>query len=149
MRWNPSQCYLDSQEHESKWLGTWRKTKYYCSAKGTWQSNDSIILIDWCIAQPSSEKLSTVVCWNKYRDPQQNNMQRMRHLETVCPKWDTSINSFLSQFRKSYLRAGRKVVRARGMNNTKETEPSKHRRTEAHMSLQLLWNIHRACTAVS
>lgn len=45
-------------------------TKCYCFAKGTEQSNHSIIPICQCLAQPSSEKLPVEVDANIYRESQ-------------------------------------------------------------------------------
>jgi hypothetical protein len=44
------------------------------------------ILIDECLGQPSSEKLPPAVDGNKHRDPQLDNVQRLRDLEALSPK---------------------------------------------------------------
>jgi hypothetical protein len=46
----------------------------------------SVILIDQCLPQPSSEKFSFVADGNQYRDPQTEN-----GLGTFSPKWDVFI----------------------------------------------------------
>ena len=55
------------------------------------QLNDSewhsAILIDQYLDQSSSEKLLTTV-GTKYKDPQADNMQRVKDLGTLRPKWE-------------------------------------------------------------
>ena len=69
-----------------------RRTKYYCSAKGTQQSNDfqrySAIPIDQCLIQLSLKKLPPGVDGNQYRDPRLNSVQRVRNFGTLSPKGD-------------------------------------------------------------
>jgi hypothetical protein len=44
------------------------------------------MFIDQCLSQPSSEKLPSLVYWNKYRESQLNNIHKMRDLGTLDPK---------------------------------------------------------------
>ena len=66
-------------------------------------------------------------------------MQRLGDLETLSPEWDVPTKSLLSGTRKLCRRGCRKNVRARGDGGTKETRPSKHGRTDTHMSSQRRW----------
>jgi hypothetical protein len=65
-------------------------------------------------------------------------MQRLGDLETLSPEWDVPTKSLLSGTRELCRRGCRKSVRARGDGGTKETRPSKHGRTDTHMSSQKL-----------
>ena len=55
------------------------------------------ILLDsyQCLAQPSSERLPPAADGSRYRDPQLDNVQRVRDLGTVGPTWAalSSLNS--------------------------------------------------------
>lgn len=53
------------------------------------------MLLDQCLAQPSSLKLPSATNKNKYRDPQPYIILRMAYIEALIPKPDVSIK-FLS-----------------------------------------------------
>jgi hypothetical protein len=53
------------------------------------------LVTDQCLPQPSSETPPPAVD-NKYRDSPLDNVQRMRDLETLRPKWGVSTKSFPS-----------------------------------------------------
>ena len=63
--------------------------------------------------------------------------ERERDLGTFSPKWDVSIKSLPPEFRESWGRGGRKIVRARRDGRHQETRPSKHR-TDTQMNSQRL-----------
>jgi hypothetical protein len=52
------------------------------------------MLLDQCLAQPSSEKLPLAVDGDRYRDLKPDTIQRMKGLATLSPKWEVSIKSF-------------------------------------------------------
>lgn len=64
--------------------------------------------------QLSTEKLPPGADENKYRDPQPDNIQRMRHLETQNSKSDVSIKSLPSGSREHCWKGGRKTGKSRG-----------------------------------
>ena len=49
------------------------------------------MLLDQCLAQPSSEKLPLAVDGDRYRDLKPDTIQRMKGLATLSPKWEVSI----------------------------------------------------------
>jgi hypothetical protein len=53
-----------------------------------------ICTVDQCLAQSSSEKLPSAADGNNYRDPQPDNVQRVRDLGTLSLKQDVFITSF-------------------------------------------------------
>lgn len=60
---------------------------------------------------PSSETL-LIVDGNLYRDPQLNNMQRVRDFAALSLLWGVFINPLSPGHRKLCGRRGRKIVRA-------------------------------------
>lgn len=56
--------------------------RYYYSSKGTQQLNDIL----WYLTQPSLEVCLPVLDWNKYRDSQDNKVQRMGDLGIISFK---------------------------------------------------------------
>ena len=58
---------------------------------------------------------SPAVDGNKYRDPVPNNVQKVRDLGTVSPKWDVSIKPLLTRLKEICRRRNRKrkIVRTR------------------------------------
>lgn len=51
------------------------------------------ILIHHCLSQLSSENLSSVVDWKKKSHTIEKHAGKLRDLENVSPKWDTSLKS--------------------------------------------------------
>ena len=77
-----------------------------------------------CLAQLSSEKLPPEQMAIKRETRSQT--QRLRHLRTLSPKWDVSINFFQSGSGKEPCRrGGGKGVRARGQGGHQEDKASK------------------------
>lgn len=64
-----------------------------------------------CLLQ--SPPVSSCIRRNKYRDPQPDNMQRVRNLVKLSPKWQSSIKPLCSGFREPCRREGRKSIRSR------------------------------------
>ena len=58
---------------------------------------DTVTPINLCLTQASSEKASLAIDRNQHRDPQLDNMQRMRDPRTPRPKWDIFIKPLLSE----------------------------------------------------
>jgi hypothetical protein len=77
-------------------------------------TNDIRLNSDLCLPQQSPEKLPSTIHGNKYRDPQPDDIQRVRNFGALIPKLDVFIKSFPSGFRQPRGREGRKSVRARG-----------------------------------
>lgn len=50
---------------------------------------------------------------NKYKDPELDNMQRVRNLGTLCPKWVVFIKPLPSGGRELCNKGGIKILRAR------------------------------------
>jgi hypothetical protein len=65
-----------------------------------------------CVTQPSSEKLPPEADGNKYRNPQMDNVQNVRDLGTLSPKWNVFTKSLPSGLRKPCGRGGGKIVRS-------------------------------------
>lgn len=59
-------------------------------------NDNSVILIDQCFVQPSSQKLPPAADGNINRDPQSYNMKRVRKLGTFSPRKDVSVKLFPS-----------------------------------------------------
>lgn len=57
-----------------------------------------------------SEKLHPTADRNKGRDPQLDNTQSMRDLETPSSKWDVSIKFLYLELREFFGRQGRKIL---------------------------------------
>lgn len=72
------------------------------------------MFIDQCLSQPSSEKLPLATERNKYRGLQPGNMEKVRDLGILSPKWNVSTKSLLSEVKKTWCRGGIKFVQARG-----------------------------------
>jgi hypothetical protein len=53
------------------------------------------LLIHSCLAQLSSEKHLPAVNVNRYKDPQLDNVQRVKSLGTLRPKWGVFIKYLL------------------------------------------------------
>lgn len=74
------------------------------SSKETQQLNNSLwyaaILIDKCLSQQLSEKLLSAVDRNRLRDPQADNVKRVRDLWPLSPNVDVSIEFLPSEFKK-------------------------------------------------
>lgn len=68
------------------------------------------MVIDGHFAQPSSEKCPPAADGNKYRDPQPDNVQRVRDPGILSSKWNVSIRSLPSGLR----RGGGNPVSSRG-----------------------------------
>jgi hypothetical protein len=84
------------------------------------------IFINQCFAQSSSKKLSSASDKNKHRDPQANNTQRVRDLETFSLKQDVSIKSLPLWLRKSCRGGGKKRVKEpKGLEDTGKRNRSK------------------------
>lgn len=77
---------------------------------------------DLYLAQPISDKLPPATDENKYRDPQPDNMQRVKDLGTLSPKMEGSIKFFLAGTRKLCGRGGRKSVKPEMMVDTKNQD---------------------------
>lgn len=52
-----------------------------------------VITTDQCPIQPSEEKLLLAVDGDQQRDPQQDNVQTVRDLGGLSPKWDVFIKA--------------------------------------------------------
>lgn len=50
--------------------------------------------MDHCLVHPSSETLPPEANGSKYRDTQPDNMQKMKDLATLSPKWDIPIKYY-------------------------------------------------------
>ena len=72
------------------------------------------------------------------QNPQLDDVQRVKELGTLGPKWDVFIRSLASGLRKLWRRGSRKCVGACRKAHTKETVSSRHSRTDAHMNSQRL-----------
>ena len=107
----------------------WDRTHTQCYLGGT----------DLCLAQPTSDKLPPATDENKHRDPQTDNMQKVRDLGTLSPNREGSIKFFLTGTRKLCGRGGRKSIKARGDGRYRESRPSRHNRAGTHMNSQRLW----------
>jgi hypothetical protein len=59
-------------------------------------------------------KLPPSVDGNKYRDPQTKNLQRIKYLGILSPKWDVSITLLSLGLKEHYRRGGGKILRVRG-----------------------------------
>ena len=59
------------------------------------------------------------------RDPQPDIIQRVRDLGTLSSKWDVSIKFLHPGFSELFERGGRESERAKSLEDTKETKPSK------------------------
>lgn len=59
-------------------------------------------------------------------------MQRVSRFGTLSPKWDVVIKPLPSGLRELCGRGDGKIVGARGDGDSKETESSRHNRTDAH-----------------
>lgn len=82
------------------------------------------------LAHPTSEKLPLIVDrWEPIQRPTLDGMQRVRGFRTLCPKWDIFIKLLLWRLRKLCGGGGRKIVRVKGMDGTKEIVSSRHNST--------------------
>ena len=80
------------------------------------------MLIDQCLAQPSSVTLPPAADGNKYRDPQPDNMQRVRDLGTLSPKSDCFHQSSLPLWRREPYRRGRQGCKNQRVGRTPKYE---------------------------
>ena len=78
-----------------------------------------------CLAQPSSEKLPLSADGNKQEDTEPSIMQEVRELGTLRFKWNVSIKFLHPGFSELFERGGRESERAKSLEDTKETKPSK------------------------
>lgn len=62
------------------------------------------------LAHSSSQNLSSVSDGNKDRDPQPENIQRVKNIATLCPKLNVSTESHLLDLRELCASEGRKSV---------------------------------------
>lgn len=99
----------------------------------------SAILIDPHLAQSSSEKLPPAMCGNKYRDPQLDDMQIVRGFGTLILKWYVSLKSLPSGIREPCGRKGRMIEGTSVGEDTKETRPSRHNRTDCELTEMVAW----------
>lgn len=91
-------------------------------------SNDRLLHSDLCLARPSSEKLFLAEDWNEHRDPQVDNVQKVRGCRALSPKHDLFIKSLPTGHRGSREREGRKIV----TDGSMETESSGYSRIDTH-----------------
>ena len=94
-------------------------------------------LIDPCLVQPPSEKLLPEADGNKYRDPQPDDVQKVRETSNhSLPKIGCRHQNLPSELRELYRSRGRKAVRAVADGGCKESRLSRHKMTGTYMSTQ-------------
>ena len=71
---------------------------------------------------------------NKCKDPQPDNVQKVRDLRTLIPKWDISIKCPPRGLEKSVGKEEERFSETEGMENIKEKKPSKYSRTNTHVN---------------
>lgn len=94
----------------------------------------SAMLIDLCLALPSSEKLPPAADGNKYRDLWLKNMQRVKDLGILS----ISTKPHPTGFREPYRRKAERLQEPLGMEDPKDKRPSQHSRMNACMNSETL-----------
>lgn len=76
---------------------------------GKWYS---AVFLGQCLVQPPTEKFPSASNGNRYRDPEKDNVQRMRNCETLSPNWGITIKSLPSELRKLDGRGGKNTCQS-------------------------------------
>lgn len=103
------------------------------------------ILVDYSLAQPSTESLPIATDRNKSRDPQSDKTQRVGDLGTLSPGCDVSIKSLPEGEREFCRRGGRKNLSQRGWRNQEHKAP-KSTWSKLPWAHRDCGSTHRPCT---